>query len=153
MFPVKNQSNHFVILQSFFRTICTLLQCFPKNSFAADVMRSKCLHATSSNAPFCTYYVDDLNYCSLIMVTFPLGSMEKCLRHVKMRVRYLLAENYCVVHGIILLIFLINCAANPRWRTSLFSQGKHETATFCSWGTWKIIVHALSNQRPTNVTL
>ena len=48
----------------------TLLQCFPKNSFAADVARSKHLRSTSSNVLFCTHYVDDVN---LITVTFPLG--------------------------------------------------------------------------------
>ena len=47
------------------------LQCFPKRYFAADVDRSKCLHATSSNAPFCTQYVDDVNYCNSITVMFP----------------------------------------------------------------------------------
>ena len=49
----------------------TLLQCFPKNSFAADVARSKCLHATSSNAPFCTQYVDEV-----IIVTFHYAQWE-----------------------------------------------------------------------------
>ena len=39
----------------------TSLQCFPKNCFAADVDRSKCLHATSSNESFCTIYVDHGN--------------------------------------------------------------------------------------------
>ena len=38
----------------------TLLQCFRK-TFAADVARSKYLHVTSSNASFCTHYVDDVN--------------------------------------------------------------------------------------------
>ena len=51
----------------------TLLQFFPKNYFAADVARSKCLHATSSNGPFPVHYIDDMNNCSLIMVMFPLG--------------------------------------------------------------------------------
>ena len=46
----------------------TPLQCFPKNYFPGDVDRSKCIHATSSNALFCTHYIDDMNYCSLIMV-------------------------------------------------------------------------------------
>ena len=52
----------------------TLLQCFAKkkNSFKADVDRSKCLHVTSS-VPFCTHYIDNVNYCSLIRMTFPLG--------------------------------------------------------------------------------
>ena len=36
----------------------TLLQRLPKGYFAVDVDRSKCLHATSSNALFCTHYVD-----------------------------------------------------------------------------------------------
>ena len=52
-------------------TICTLLQCFPKNSLAGDALRSKYLHVTSSNAPFCMHYVDDVNYCTLIT----LGAM------------------------------------------------------------------------------
>ena len=77
MFPFKNQNNKFVILQSFFTTVCTLLQCFPMNSFAADIMRSKCLHAMSSNTPFCMHYIDNMNYCSLITVKFPLSSMSK----------------------------------------------------------------------------
>ena len=51
MFTVRNQNNKFVILQSFFMTICTFLQCFPKNSFAVDIMRSKCLHVIPSNVP------------------------------------------------------------------------------------------------------
>ena len=38
----------------------TLMQHFRKNCFAADVDRSKCLHATSPNAHFCTHYVGDL---------------------------------------------------------------------------------------------
>ena len=46
---------------------------FSKNSFAADVARSKCSHTTSSNASVCTYYVDNVNYCSLIKVKFLLG--------------------------------------------------------------------------------
>ena len=78
MFPVKNQNNKLVILQSFFTTICTLFQCFPKNSFAADVARSICLHATPSNPHFCMHYVDGVNYCSLIMVMFALSLMENC---------------------------------------------------------------------------
>ena len=42
-----------------------------------QMLWSKCLHiATSSNAPFCMYYVDDVN-CTLIMVTFPLSLMGK----------------------------------------------------------------------------
>ena len=47
------------------------LQCFPKNCLAAAVDGRKCLHATSPNGPFCMHYVDNVNYCSLIMVTFP----------------------------------------------------------------------------------
>ena len=54
----------------------TLLQCFSKNNFAADVARSKCLQTTSSNAPFCTHYADDVNYCSLITVTLSLAQWE-----------------------------------------------------------------------------
>ena len=40
----------------------TLLRCFPKDYLAADVDRSKCLHATSSNALFCTHYVGNVIY-------------------------------------------------------------------------------------------
>ena len=40
----------------------TLLQRFPKHYFAADVDRSKCLHATSANALFCTHYVGNVIY-------------------------------------------------------------------------------------------
>ena len=54
-----------------------LLQCFPKNSLAADVDRSKCLHATSPNAPFCAHYVDDVKYCSLITVNVMLELFTK----------------------------------------------------------------------------
>ena len=32
---------------------------FSKELFAADVDRSKCSHATSSNAPVCAHYIDD----------------------------------------------------------------------------------------------
>ena len=41
-----------------------LLQHFPKDYFVADVDRSKCLHAMSSNALalFCTHYVDNVIY-------------------------------------------------------------------------------------------
>ena len=35
---------------------------FFKNDFASNVNSSKCLHATSSNALFCTHYVDDVMY-------------------------------------------------------------------------------------------
>ena len=35
---------------------------FSKDSFAADVDRSKCLHATSSNALFCKHYTGYVNY-------------------------------------------------------------------------------------------
>ena len=42
----------------------TLLQRFPKDHFTADVDRSKCLHATSSNALFCTHYVGNVIYQS-----------------------------------------------------------------------------------------
>ena len=49
----------------------TSVQCFPKNLFAVDVDRSKCLHSISSNANFCTRYVNDVNYFSLITVTLP----------------------------------------------------------------------------------
>ena len=57
----------------------TLLQCFPKNSLAADVAKSKCLQATSRNASFCTHYFGFVNYCKLITVTLPFGYMEKTL--------------------------------------------------------------------------
>ena len=40
----------------------TLLQCFPKDYLAADVDRSLRLHATSSNALFCTYLIGDVIY-------------------------------------------------------------------------------------------
>ena len=40
----------------------TLLQRFPKDSFAADVDRGKCLHAISPSALFCTHYVGNVNY-------------------------------------------------------------------------------------------
>ena len=40
----------------------TLLRCFPKDYFAADVKRSKCLHATSSKMLFCMYYVGNVIY-------------------------------------------------------------------------------------------
>ena len=40
----------------------TLLQRFPKDYFAADIDRSKCLHATSSNALVCTHYVGNVIY-------------------------------------------------------------------------------------------
>ena len=39
-----------------------LLQRFPKDYFAADVDRSKCLHSTSSNAIFCMHYVGNVIY-------------------------------------------------------------------------------------------
>ena len=52
----------------------TLLQCFLKNSFSADVTISTCLrHQT---CPFARTF-DDVNYCSLITVTFSLGLMGK----------------------------------------------------------------------------
>ena len=34
----------------------------------------------------CAHYVNDVNYCGLIMVMFPLGSMGERLPHVRMRV-------------------------------------------------------------------
>ena len=40
----------------------TLLHGFPKDYFAAEADRSKCLHATSSNALFCTHYVGNVIY-------------------------------------------------------------------------------------------
>ena len=40
----------------------TLLQCFPKDYFAADIDRSKCLHAKASNALFCTHYIGNVIY-------------------------------------------------------------------------------------------
>ena len=40
----------------------TLLSHFPKDYFAADVDRSKYLHATSSKALFCTHYVGNVIY-------------------------------------------------------------------------------------------
>ena len=40
----------------------TLLQRFPKDYFAADVDRSKRLHATSSNELFCMHYVGNVIY-------------------------------------------------------------------------------------------
>ena len=40
----------------------TLLQRLPMDYFAADVDRSKCLHATSSNEPFCKHYVGNVIY-------------------------------------------------------------------------------------------
>ena len=55
----------FVILKSFFKLFCTLLQHFPKNYYAEDAVRRKCLHATSSNASFCAHCVDGVSYCSL----------------------------------------------------------------------------------------
>ena len=47
-----------------------------------------------------------------------------------------------VVHKIILLLFLTNCAASPRWWTSHFSEG--ELKLFCSGSKLKIIALALS---------
>ena len=35
---------------------------FLKNYFASDVNSSKCLHAMSSNAHFCTHSIDDVIY-------------------------------------------------------------------------------------------
>ena len=62
-----------------------------KESFiSSDVVTSKCLHATSSNAPLCMHYVDGGNYCSLTTVMFPLGSMGKRLRYFR---RSLIIEN------------------------------------------------------------
>ena len=43
----------------------TLLQRFPKDYFTADVDRSECLYATSSNALFCTHYVGNVIYHKL----------------------------------------------------------------------------------------
>ena len=40
----------------------TLLRHFPKDFFAADIDRSKCLHAMSSNALFCTHYIGNMIY-------------------------------------------------------------------------------------------
>ena len=40
----------------------TLLQCFPKDYFAADADRSKCLHMTSSNALLWMHYVGNVIY-------------------------------------------------------------------------------------------
>ena len=40
----------------------TLLQRFPNDFFAADTDRNKCLHATSSNALFCTHYIGNVIY-------------------------------------------------------------------------------------------
>ena len=57
----------------------TLLQRFSKDSFAEDVEMSKRLHATSSNALFCTHYVGNVNYRSLITVMFPIGSIGKTI--------------------------------------------------------------------------
>ena len=39
---------------------CDIVATFSKDYFAADVGRSKCLHATSSNALFCTHYVGNV---------------------------------------------------------------------------------------------
>ena len=39
-----------------------MLQLFPKDKFAAEVDRSKCSHATSSNMLFCTHYVGNVIY-------------------------------------------------------------------------------------------
>ena len=50
----------------------TLLQRFPQDYFAADVDRSKCLHATSSNALFCTRYVGS---CNVIYHKFSHGDV------------------------------------------------------------------------------
>ena len=40
----------------------TLFQHFPKDFFAADVDRSKCLHAMTSNMLSCTHYVGNVIY-------------------------------------------------------------------------------------------
>ena len=39
---------------------------FPKDYFAADIDRSKCLHATSSNVLFCMQYVGNVIYHNLL---------------------------------------------------------------------------------------
>ena len=54
--------------------------------FLADADRSKCLHVTSSNAPFCMHYLDDVNYCSLIMVMFPWEKV-KVILEMKIKAR------------------------------------------------------------------
>ena len=59
----------FLILRWYIRKINTVAM-FSKE-FCSGRYGSKCLHATLSNAPFCTHYVDDATYCSLITVTFP----------------------------------------------------------------------------------
>ena len=40
----------------------TLLQRFPKDYFAVDADRSKCLHSTSSNALFYMHYIGNVIY-------------------------------------------------------------------------------------------
>ena len=40
----------------------SVLQRFPKDYFSADVDRSKCLHATSSNMLFCTQHIGIMIY-------------------------------------------------------------------------------------------
>ena len=76
----------------------TLLRRFSKNSFAADVTKSKCLHAMSPNVFFCMHYMDNENYCSLITIrvlTRILKIGVKCCPPEKVGVLpYLSIENF-----------------------------------------------------------
>ena len=57
----------------------TLLQLFPKDYFAVDLDRSKCLHMTSSNSFLCTTsFITNFH-----IMTFLKVQWEKRLRHVR----------------------------------------------------------------------
>ena len=67
-------------------------QCFPKNSFAADIVRIECLHVMSSIMPFCLHYVDNMNYCNIFI---RLSGKRK--HHVRMVGKLCLAKVQCLV--------------------------------------------------------
>ena len=56
---------------------CDIVTTIFKGLFCSGHRMSECLHATSSNALFCTHYVGNVNYRSLMTVTFPIGSIGK----------------------------------------------------------------------------
>lgn len=70
-FHIKRRNNEFIILHSFFMTFCTSLQCFPKNSFVADIVRT-----TFTRHQTC------LSACTTLMTV--LNGQYK--RHVRMRI-------------------------------------------------------------------
>ena len=102
----------------------TLLRCFPKDYFAADVDRRKCLHTTSSNALFWTQYIGNMIYHKFshgdVSYRFNGKNVNVML---KSPLKYVKKYRYCND---------LNCLGIQVWANSVDSDQTAPDGTDCS---------------------